>query len=144
MSSLNADRMGRPRPGIPMRPLLRLPGKIPRAPGRTTGSSPAASADLACGAVLPPTVGRDETRGRSRLPGQGDEAVLPEASPARRQKLAKNDPAVHQPDVSHFRKRSSKAIERPGMGGLKTASILPVFFLAGRISPHYCPDKEPN
>src|SRR5215471_16940803 len=51
-----------------MRPLLRLPGKIPRAPGRTTGSSPAASADLACGAVLPPTVGRDETWGAAVSP----------------------------------------------------------------------------
>src|SRR5215471_648024 len=83
MSSLNVDRTGRPRPGIPMRPLLRLPGKIPRAPGRTTGSSPAASADQACGAMLPPTVGRDETWGAAvspvivtrpcylRLPGPG-------------------------------------------------------------------------
>src|SRR5215470_19850707 len=68
MSSLNVDRMGRPRPGIPMRPLLRLPGKIPRTPGRTTGSSPAAAADLACGAMLPPTVGRDETWGAAVSP----------------------------------------------------------------------------
>jgi len=66
-----------------MRPLLRLPGKISRTPGRTTGSSPAASVDQASGAMLPPTVGRDETWGAAvspvkvtrpcylRLPGPG-------------------------------------------------------------------------
>src|SRR5215831_17155876 len=83
MSSLNVDCTGRSRPGIPMRPLLRLPGKISRTPGRTTGSSPAASADQASRAMLPPTVGRDETWGAAvspvkvtrpcylRLPGPG-------------------------------------------------------------------------
>src|SRR5215469_15954775 len=79
MSSLNVDCTGRPRPGIPC---ARYSDSRARSPERQE-EPPAASADQASGAMLPPTVGRDETWGAAvspvkvtrpcylRLPGPG-------------------------------------------------------------------------